>query len=41
MWDSYNYSLREFIGMLTADLDQDEIYRNVNDVVATVVSTVP
>jgi len=26
MWDSYNYSMREFIGLLTFNSSQEDIY---------------
>lgn len=41
MWNSYNYSLREFVGFLTFELDQDAMYQSVNAVVSAVVSIVP
>ena len=41
MWDSYNYSLREFIGILTFGFDQGEIFKVVSEVFASVISMVP
>jgi hypothetical protein len=41
MWDSYNYSMREFIGVLTYEIDQGSIYNIVNDVFSAVISIAP
>lgn len=41
MWDSYNYSLRELIGILTFTANQDAIFKSIAEVVRVVVSVKP
>ena len=41
MWDSYNYSMREFVGMLTFQKPQEEIYMDVSSVVKAVLGVYP
>ena len=41
MWDSYNYTVREFIGILIYVLDQQDVYKVVYDVFAIVISACP
>lgn len=41
MWDSYNYTVREFIGILIYELDQQDVYKVVYDVFAIVISACP
>lgn len=32
VWDSYNYSLREFIGLMTYNMNQNEVYKMIEKV---------
>ena len=41
MWDSYNYSTREFIGMITYERPQEEIFINTSSVVKSVLGVYP
>lgn len=41
MWDSYNYSMRQFVGLLTFEKSQEEVYASVNLVVKTVLGSFP
>ena len=41
MWDSYNYSMREFIGLLTFNSSQEDVYGQVVDVFSNMQSVFP
>ena len=41
MWDSYNYSFREFVGLLTYEKPQGEIYNAVSSVIKSVLGVYP
>lgn len=41
MWDSYNYSMREFVGLLTFERPQEEVYATVNLVLKAVLGSFP
>lgn len=32
MWDAYNFSMREFIGILTFEKSQKDVFKLINEV---------
>ena len=41
MWDSYNYSVREFVGILTYDMPQGDVFHAVSSVIKSVLGVYP
>ena len=41
MWDSYNYSVREFVGILTYEINQGEVFHAVSSVIKSVLGVYP